>query len=157
MEAYSLTYFRVAAFAWMALVFAGLILISWLGSAASVVAVAVTYAVFAVPFLAGWTRAVPLAIAGGAVLLGASQAGGAVFRHSCDAETAYYCIQIDDIAFLHGMSSKSNTHGPGCVFMGTGHATEGFPAAGAWSSYALGSLNDQLPTYVAIPDIRGGG
>ncbi|MGC6466309.1 MAG: DUF1501 domain-containing protein [Akkermansiaceae bacterium] len=62
---------------------------------------------------------------------------------------------IDDIAFLHGMSSKSNTHGPGCVFMGTGHETEGFPAAGAWSSYALGSLNDQLPTYIAIPDIRG--
>ena len=62
---------------------------------------------------------------------------------------------IDDIAFLHGMSSKSNTHGPGCIFMGTGHATEGFPAAGAWSSYALGTLNDQLPTYVAIPDIRG--
>jgi len=62
---------------------------------------------------------------------------------------------IDDIAFLHGMSSKSNTHGPGCVFMGTGHATEGFPAAGAWSSYALGSLNNRLPTYVAIPDVRG--
>ena len=62
---------------------------------------------------------------------------------------------VDDIAFLHGMQSKSNTHGPGCVFANTGHASEGFPAAGAWLSYALGSLNDNLPTYVAIPDIRG--
>ena len=62
---------------------------------------------------------------------------------------------VDDIAFFHGMTSKTNTHGPGCVFMNTGHPTEGFPSAGAWTSYALGSLTDNLPTYVAIPDIRG--
>lgn len=62
---------------------------------------------------------------------------------------------VDDIAFFHGMTSKTNTHGPGCVFANTGHVTEGFPAAGAWISYALGSLTDDLPTYVAIPDIRG--
>lgn len=62
---------------------------------------------------------------------------------------------VDDIAFLHGMTSKTNTHGPGCVFMNTGRPTEGFPAAGAWLSYALGSANDDLPTYVAITDVRG--
>ncbi|MFG0335519.1 MAG: DUF1501 domain-containing protein, partial [Maioricimonas sp. JB049] len=61
----------------------------------------------------------------------------------------------DDIAFLHGMTTKTNTHGPGCVFMNTGHVTEGFPSAGAWLSYALGSENENLPAYVAIPDIRG--
>lgn len=62
---------------------------------------------------------------------------------------------VDDIAFLHGMVSKTNTHGPGCVFMNTGHVTEGFPSAGAWTSYALGKENDDLPTYVALPDLRG--
>jgi len=51
--------------------------------------------------------------------------------------------------------SKSNTHGPGWVFMNTGHVVEGFPAAGAWVSYALGSANDNLPAYVALPDVRG--
>lgn len=61
----------------------------------------------------------------------------------------------DDIAFIHSMHSKTNTHGPGCVFMNTGHPTEGFPSAGAWFSYALGSANDDLPTYVAISDYRG--
>jgi len=61
----------------------------------------------------------------------------------------------DDIAFIHSMHSTTNTHGPGCVFMTTGEATEGFPGAGAWMSYALGSANENLPTYVAIPDIRG--
>ena len=62
---------------------------------------------------------------------------------------------VDDIAFIHSMQSKTNTHGPGCVFMNTGHVNEGFPSAGAWLSYALGSANDNLPTYVALPDIRG--
>lgn len=62
---------------------------------------------------------------------------------------------VDDIAFVHSLHSKTNTHGPGCVFMNTGHPTEGFPSAGAWLSYALGSENENLPTYVAIPDIRG--
>ena len=62
---------------------------------------------------------------------------------------------VDDIAFFHGMASKTNTHGPGCVFVNTGHPTEGFPSAGAWTSYGLGSLTDDLPTYVAIPDVRG--
>jgi len=62
---------------------------------------------------------------------------------------------VDDIAFVHSMHSKTNTHGPGCVFVNTGHATEGFPSAGAWMSYALGAENENLPAYVAIPDIRG--
>jgi hypothetical protein len=32
---------------------------------------------------------------------------------------------------------------------------EGFPSAGAWVSYALGSLNENLPTFAAIQDVRG--
>ena len=62
---------------------------------------------------------------------------------------------VDDIAFIHSMHSRTNTHGPGCVFMNTGHESEGFPSAGAWLSHALGSENENLPAYVAIPDIRG--
>jgi hypothetical protein len=67
----------------------------------------------------------------------------------------YMARHVDDIAFIHSMHSKTNTHGPGCVFMNTGHNQEGFPSAGSWISHALGSANDNLPTYVAIPDIRG--
>ena len=62
---------------------------------------------------------------------------------------------VDDIAFIHSMTSKTNTHGPACVMMNTGFAAEGFPSAGAWTSYALGSENDNLPVYVTIPDVRG--
>jgi len=63
--------------------------------------------------------------------------------------------QVDDIAFLHAMTSRTNTHGPGCVFMNCGFVREGFPSAGAWTSHALGTLNENLPTYVALQDIRG--
>ena len=62
---------------------------------------------------------------------------------------------VDDIAFCHALHSKTNTHGPGNIFVATGHPTEGFPSAGAWLSYALGNANENLPTYVALPDIRG--
>ena len=62
---------------------------------------------------------------------------------------------VDDIAFIHSLQSRTNTHGPGCIYMNTCFTREGFPSAGAWVSYALGSLNDNLPTYIAIQDIRG--
>ncbi len=62
---------------------------------------------------------------------------------------------VDEIAFIHSMQSTTNTHGPACVLLNTGFVLEGFPSSGSWVSYALGSANNNLPTYVAIPDIRG--
>src|SRR5437588_9115281 len=39
--------------------------------------------------------------------------------------------------------------------MSTGFTLEGYPSAGAWVTYALGTVNQNLPAYVAIPDPRG--
>ena len=61
----------------------------------------------------------------------------------------------DEMCFLHSLTGKTNTHGPGENFMGTGFTLDGFPSMGAWTTYALGSENDTLPAYVAIPDPRG--
>ncbi len=61
----------------------------------------------------------------------------------------------DDIAFLHSLTSKSNTHGPAENFLSTGNILDGFPSLGSWAAYALGSENANLPAYVAIPDPRG--
>jgi hypothetical protein len=61
----------------------------------------------------------------------------------------------DDMCFIHSMTAKSNTHGPAENQMGTGFTLEGFPAMGAWVSYALGSEAEDLPAFVAIPDLRG--
>ena len=62
---------------------------------------------------------------------------------------------VDDIAFIHSMTSRSNTHGPGCVAMNTCFTREGYPSGGAWISHALGSLNQNLPTYISVQDVRG--
>jgi hypothetical protein len=62
---------------------------------------------------------------------------------------------VDEMCFLHSMTAKSNTHGPAESQMNTGFTLEGFPSMGAWVSYALGTVNRDLPAFVAIPDPRG--
>jgi hypothetical protein len=61
----------------------------------------------------------------------------------------------DDVAYVHSLTSKTNTHGPGETYMSTGFILEGFPSMGAWTSYALGTENEDLPAFVSIPDPRG--
>jgi hypothetical protein len=61
----------------------------------------------------------------------------------------------DEFAFIHSLTSKSNTHGPAENFLSTGFVEDGFPSIGGWVSYALGSENQDLPAFVAIPDPRG--
>src|SRR5437762_3289888 len=61
----------------------------------------------------------------------------------------------DEMCFIHSMTAKSNTHGPAENQMSTGYTLDGFPSAGAWVSYALGSECRDLPAFVAIPDPRG--
>ena len=62
---------------------------------------------------------------------------------------------VDDMAFLYAMVAKSNVHGPATFMQNTGFVLPGFPSMGAWLSYGLGSLNDNLPTFVVLPDNRG--
>ena len=61
----------------------------------------------------------------------------------------------DEMCFIHSLTAKSNTHGPGENQMSTGFVLDGFPSMGAWATYALGSVGDNLPAFVAIPDPRG--
>jgi len=62
---------------------------------------------------------------------------------------------VDDFAFVHSLTSRSNTHGPAENFLSTGFVEDGFPSIGAWTTYALGSENHDLPAFVAIADPRG--
>ena len=62
---------------------------------------------------------------------------------------------VDDLAFLMAMASKTNVHGPASYMQNTGFLLPGFPSMGAWMSYGLGNLNDNLPAFVVLPDPRG--
>lgn len=63
--------------------------------------------------------------------------------------------QADDLCFIHSMTARSNTHGPAENQMSTGFTLDGFPSMGAWATYALGTENQDLPAFIAIPDPRG--
>ena len=64
---------------------------------------------------------------------------------------------VDDIAFIHSMVAKSNVHGPATFMQNSGFVLPGFPSAGAWVTYGLGSMTEELPAFVVLPDARGYG
>ena len=63
--------------------------------------------------------------------------------------------RVDDIAFIHSMQSKSALHGPAMFMANSGFILPGFPSMGAWVTYGLGSVSDNLPAFVVLPDPRG--
>ncbi len=62
---------------------------------------------------------------------------------------------VDDMAFVHNVVGKTGVHSQGTLLQTTGFNRPGFPGMGCWISYGLGSLNDNLPTFVVLPDHRG--
>ena len=67
----------------------------------------------------------------------------------------HLATQVDRMAFLMAVPSKSNVHGPASYMMNTGFILPGFPCMGSWLSYGLGRLSENLPTFVVLPDVRG--
>jgi uncharacterized protein (DUF1501 family) len=62
---------------------------------------------------------------------------------------------VDDLALLMAMASKTNVHGPASYMQNTGFVSPGCPCMGAWITYALGGIADNLPAFVVLPDHRG--
>ncbi len=62
---------------------------------------------------------------------------------------------VDDMTFLRAMVAKSSNHTPATFQMNSGFTMNGFPCLGAWLSYGLGTENEDLPTFVVLPDPRG--
>jgi hypothetical protein len=61
---------------------------------------------------------------------------------------------VDDMAFVRSVQADNGNH-PAAVFqMNTGFVTPGNPSLGAWLSYGLGTENQNLPAFVALPDFR---
>jgi hypothetical protein len=62
---------------------------------------------------------------------------------------------VDEMAFVHNLVGKTGVHSQGTLLQTTGFNRPGFPGMGCWVSYGLGSMNDNLPTFVVLPDHRG--
>ncbi len=62
----------------------------------------------------------------------------------------YTARMVDDMAFIRSMHTEAINHEPAITYMQTGNQITGRPCLGAWVSYGLGSLNDNLPTFVVL-------
>src|SRR5215217_6149176 len=62
----------------------------------------------------------------------------------------------DDLCVLRAMQTDTAAHSSGCLQLNTGSPLTGRPSLGSWLSYGLGSLNENLPSYVVMTDPRGG-
>jgi hypothetical protein len=56
----------------------------------------------------------------------------------------------DDICVIRSMTAKFSEHAQGNFFMHTGFPFLGYPSAGAWTSYGLGSESQNLPGFVVL-------
>lgn len=56
----------------------------------------------------------------------------------------------DDLAVIRSMTSTANEHAQGNYFLHTGFSLAGHPSVGAWTSYGLGSENQNLPGFVVL-------
>ncbi len=60
----------------------------------------------------------------------------------------------DKLTVIRSMVSRSANHMPAVAQMNTGFILSGYPAMGAWVTYALGTENQNLPAFVVLPDHR---
>ena len=59
------------------------------------------------------------------------------------------------MAFIKSCYSESNDHVPAIYQINSGLPRPGFPTAGAWITYGLGSVNQNLPGYVVMGNTQG--
>jgi len=57
---------------------------------------------------------------------------------------------VDDLTFVRSMHTEAINHEPAISYMQTGNQIVGRPCLGSWTSYGLGSLNENLPTFVVL-------
>ncbi len=63
----------------------------------------------------------------------------------------------DELCFIKSMHTEAINHGPGVTFMQTGSQFPGRPSMGSWLDFGLGSLNQDLPSFVVMVTRNKGG
>jgi len=62
----------------------------------------------------------------------------------------YHAKMVDQITFIRSMTTEAINHDPAITYICTGHELPGRASLGAWLSYGLGSLNEDLPSFVVM-------
>jgi uncharacterized protein (DUF1501 family) len=56
----------------------------------------------------------------------------------------------DDLCFIKTVHTEAINHDPAITYMNTGNQQPGYASMGAWASYGLGTVNQNLPAFVAM-------
>jgi hypothetical protein len=64
---------------------------------------------------------------------------------------------VDDMAFMYSCFTETNNHSPALFQINTGINRMGYPSVGAWVTYGLGTLSQNLPAFVVMYDTLGRG
>lgn len=62
---------------------------------------------------------------------------------------------VDDLAIIRSIKTDAFNHAPGQIFMNTGSQIFGRPSFGAWTTYGLGSVSQDLPAFVVLNSAGG--
>jgi hypothetical protein len=62
----------------------------------------------------------------------------------------YTSRMVDDMCFVRSMHTEAINHEPAITFIQTGNQVTGRPGIGSWLSYGLGTMNENLPTFVVM-------
>jgi hypothetical protein len=57
---------------------------------------------------------------------------------------------VDDLTIIKSTNTEAINHEPAIMLMNTGNMNSGKPCLGSWLSYGLGSMNDNLPTFMVL-------
>ena len=64
---------------------------------------------------------------------------------------------VDDLAVIRSVNTEAINHDPAITYIQTGSQVPGRPSTGAWMSYGLGSMNQNLPAFVVLHSTVNGG
>ena len=106
----------------------------------------------------------PDSVRGGKRLTGMSgnqsrlQMVGSPYKFSRHGDSGMYMSELlpytagiaDDISLINSMHTDAINHGPAVSFMQTGSQLPGRPSMGSWLDYGLGTLNENLPSFVVL-------
>ncbi len=66
---------------------------------------------------------------------------------------------VKDLCVIRSMYTEAINHDPATTFIQTGSQLPGRPSIGSWVSYGLGTMNEELPTYIVLRlnlELQGG-
>jgi hypothetical protein len=83
---------------------------------------------------------------------------GSIFKFAQHGESGGWLSEVlphhreivDDLCIVRSMWTEAINHDPAITFFQTGSQIAGRPSMGAWLSYGLGSMNEDLPAFIVL-------